>query len=153
MELSKSGGLISNDRVDVLTALTLGGTLRVILSGTVTGGEVFQLFTVGAPPIQGIFEALDLPTLPSPLAWDTSTVETDGALRVTGGLPALEYERSGDTLTFNWTGAYKLQAQTNALGTGLSPASWADYPGGASSGATVTIDPANPTVFFRLISQ
>jgi hypothetical protein len=59
--------------------------------------------------------------------------------------------KSGNTLTFNWSGAYKLVAQTNALGVGLqSGAVWYNVPGGTTSGVAITIDPAQPTVFFGL---
>jgi hypothetical protein len=47
---------------------------------------------------------------------------------------------------------FKLQAQTNSLGVGLS-GNWFDYPGGSSSPVNATVTPANPAVFFRLISQ
>jgi hypothetical protein len=61
---------------------------------------------------------------------------------------------SGNTLGFTWTNAnVKLQAQTNAAGIQLGDTNWFDYPGGGSSPVNVTIDPANPSVFFRLRSQ
>lgn len=66
--------------------------------------------------------------------------------------PTLGYSQSGNVLTFNWTGAFKLQSQTNSLNVGLqtAPANWFDYPGGTVSGIMVTNNPANPAVFFRL---
>lgn len=74
-----------------------------------------------------------------------------GVLQVGPPKPALNVVRSGNTLTFNWTGAYKLVAQTNALGVGLqSGAVWYDVAGGTTSGVAITIDPAQPTVFFGL---
>jgi len=44
---------------------------------------------------------------------------------------------------------WKLQAQTNALSTGLS-GNWSEVVG-ATSPYTNTIDTANPAVFYRLI--
>lgn len=56
-------------------------------------------------------------------------------------------------LTFSWAEAgYKLQAQTNSQSVGLST-NWGDYPGGGTSPVSVTNNPANPAVFFRLISH
>jgi hypothetical protein len=70
------------------------------------------------------------------------------------GSPTLNVVQSGNTLDFSWTGAFKLQSQTNSLSAGISnnPAAWSDYPD-ASNPVNVIIDPANPTVFFRLINQ
>ena len=66
--------------------------------------------------------------------------------------PTLGLSRSGGVLTFSWTdAAYNLQSQTNSLNVGLltNSASWFNYPG--SSPVNITIDSANPTVFFRLL--
>ncbi len=74
-----------------------------------------------------------------------------GVLQVGPPKPALNVTQAGNTLTFNWSGAYKLVAQTNSLGVGLqSGAVWYDVPGGTTSGVAITIDPAQPTVFFGL---
>jgi hypothetical protein len=43
-----------------------------------------------------------------------------------------------------------LQTQTNALTVGIA-ANWVDVPGSASvTSVSIAINPANPTVFFRL---
>jgi len=67
--------------------------------------------------------------------------------------PTLGLAQSGSVLTFTWSEAgFKLQSQTNPLNVGLNN-NWADYPGGDTTPVNVTMDPANPSVFFRLISQ
>jgi len=54
------------------------------------------------------------------------------------------------TLQLSWSGAgFRLQAQTNRLGVGLST-TWFNYPGGASSPVTAPVDPAGGAVFYRL---
>ena len=58
----------------------------------------------------------------------------------------------GTGIDFSWTGAFKLQAQTNDLSTGLN-SSWNDYPGGGTSPVSVSVDGNNETVFFRLAPQ
>jgi hypothetical protein len=66
--------------------------------------------------------------------------------------PTLAYVQSGNTLTFSWSAAgYNLQSQTNALTVGLQTnnTSWFDYPD-TSNPVNITVDPANPTVFYRL---
>jgi len=67
------------------------------------------------------------------------------------GNPTLNFTRTGNAIQFSWMGAYKLQTQTNSLDSGLG-ANWFDYPGGATSPVNATINPANPSVFYRLIS-
>ena len=60
---------------------------------------------------------------------------------------------SGDQLTISWPAdhiGWTLQSQTNSLSTGLT-ATWYDVAGStATNQMTFTIDPANPTVFFRM---
>ncbi len=151
MDFSNSGA----DYVAVIGHLKLGGTLTVITNGVLTGGESFQLFF--ATSYSGDFTTYNLPALPAPLGWDTSQMRTTGFLSVisvvapTDPIP-LAVARAGNVLTFSWTdAAFKLQSQTNALSVGLQ-GNWFDYPGGASSPVNVTIDPATPTVYFRLVA-
>jgi fibronectin-binding autotransporter adhesin len=62
---------------------------------------------------------------------------------------------SGSTLSLSWpAGAgWRLVGQTNPLSTGLNPATnaWFDVPGGIDGSNSVTLDPANPTTFYRLV--
>ena len=144
----------ATDRVVGLGTVTLGGTLQIVVQGTLSGGEIFKLFS--ATNYTGDFATYDLPTLTPPLGWDFSKVAVDGTLRVTGGTltpPTLQVSQSGSQLTFAWNSAsFKLQAQTNSLSTGIS-GNWTDYPGGGYSPVTIPIQSADPAVFFRLTSQ
>jgi hypothetical protein len=60
---------------------------------------------------------------------------------------------SGNQLTLTWPAdhtGWTLQVQTNSINTGLSD-NWHDVPGStAINQVIITIDPANPTVFYRL---
>lgn len=81
MELTKSGSLLTNDILSVSGVLTCGGTLVVTHTGTeLAANDSFHLFSAGA--WTGSFANYSLPTLASGLAWDTSTVNADGWLRV-----------------------------------------------------------------------
>jgi autotransporter-associated beta strand protein len=139
------------DQVAGLTSVTLGGTLKVVVTDTLTGGESFRLFV--ATNYSGDFAVYDLPALSGPLSWDTNSVPVDGTLKVVSSQPTLAFLRTAtNTLVFSWSGAgFHLQAQTNALSTGLST-NWNDYPGGSTSPVIVPLDVANPTVFYRLVS-
>jgi autotransporter-associated beta strand protein len=61
---------------------------------------------------------------------------------------------SGSTLSLSWPAGqgWRLVSQTNTLSTGLNTntAAWSDVPGVSGNSATITINPANPTVFYRL---
>jgi autotransporter-associated beta strand protein len=147
MELDKGLGL--NDSIAGLAAVSYGGKLIVTnLSGTLQAGDTFYLFPAAALYAGAVFEELTLPDLASGLEWDLSQLNVDGSIRVTAGA-MLNYARVGNNLELSWTGLFKLQAQTNSLGTGLSN-NWFDYPDGGSPPVIVPIDPASPAVFFRL---
>ena len=156
MELSKSGTVITNDQISVLTTLTLGGTLDVTLSGTVSGGEVFQLFTAGA--FSGTpFDTVNLPPLPGSLTWDTSKLATEGKLSVSSGAPPqptiAPVTVAGTNLLVSVStvsgGNYVLQSATNLT----PPIDWVNESTNAGNGDTVTLnvpmDPDKPQKFLR----
>jgi len=152
IELNNS--IPTNDLVRGITTVTYAGTLTVTnLSGTLAANNTFKLFD--ATTYTGSFSATNLPTLAGGLAWDTTGLTSNGSIKVvsTGASPTLNVSQSGSALTFSWTGSgFKLQSQTNSLTVGLltNSASWIDYPGGSTSPVGVTINPASPSVFFRL---
>ena len=144
IEVNKTVG--TKDLITGVGTLNYGGTLTVAnLSGTLTAGDSFVIASATTPV--GNFASI----VGSPgagLAWSFSPAT--GTLSVVSnvGQPTLNSSQSGNTLTFSWTGAFKLQAQTNTLS-----GAWFDYPSGSSSPIGVTINPANSSVFFRLINQ
>ena len=73
---------------DVLNAsnIVMGGTLSISnLNGSFAAGDAFKLFA--APVATGSFTTI-VPANPSPsLAWDTSTLTTDGTIRVVPNVP------------------------------------------------------------------
>jgi hypothetical protein len=86
--------------------------------------------------------------------WTDRPRPTEVARLYTGinAAPSLTVSQAANVLTFSWSQpGFKLQAQTNSLDVGISN-NWGDYPGGNTSPVNVTINPADPTVFFRLIS-
>jgi hypothetical protein len=60
---------------------------------------------------------------------------------------------SGGVLTLAWPAGenWRLESQTNSLSTGLSPTGWSTVSGVSDGSATITVDPAEPTVFYRLV--
>ena len=79
LELNRAAA--TRDQLVVGGTLSLGGALEVTnLGGTLAAGDSFLLFTAGLR--SGSFATLALPALPSLLAWDSSTLDSNGTLRV-----------------------------------------------------------------------
>ena len=78
-EINKNAS--ARDSLAVGGTLALGGTLAVTnLSGTLAAGDAFDLFDASATT--GAFTTFSLPALSTGLVWDSSTLATDGVLRV-----------------------------------------------------------------------
>ena len=134
-------------------ALAYADTLTVQNTGAaLVAGDSFQLFS--ATGYSGAFTTLNLPALGANLAWN-NTLGANGAISVIStapvGSPRLTNSISGGMLTLSWDTTtfpgYILQGQTNSGGLGTT---WASVTGGNVSPFTIAIDPANPSVFFRL---
>jgi autotransporter-associated beta strand protein len=71
----------ANNAVSVAGTFTFGGTLIVSnADDPLSGGDAFALFSASA--FAGNFSSVTLPMLASGLYWDTSTLKTDGTIRV-----------------------------------------------------------------------
>ncbi len=112
-EVSASG----HDQVRGLSSVVFEGALEVFVVGDLYGVETFKLFDAAA--YSGAFASVNLPPLTAPLAWDTTALETQGILRVTGGIK-VEANRSGNgnmQLTGNGpaNSGYRVLASTNLV--------------------------------------
>lgn len=133
------------------SSVTYGGTLTVTnLGGTLAVGDQFTLFSPGssASSFSSIIGS------PGPgLVYNFA----NGVLSVVTGPPLtptnITAHVSGNVLTLSWPASYLgwiLQAQTNSLSVGIST-NWFDVAGSGSVTSTnMTVNPSNPTVFFRL---
>jgi len=154
MELDRVSGVTTNDQL-AANAITAGGTLIVTNIGpTIFNGSVFKLFSV---PVSGFTSV----TLPAGYGWNNK-LNVDGSIELTSGgvvatnPPTITSSTSGggSTLTLNWPASHigwTLQVQTNTLSVGISN-NWSVVGGSsATNTATVGINPAAPTVFYRLV--
>ncbi|HWH69838.1 MAG TPA: autotransporter-associated beta strand repeat-containing protein, partial [Candidatus Sulfotelmatobacter sp.] len=157
MEIGRFGASLTNDQLLCAASLNLGGTLTVTNLGPdpLLAGDSFRLFTASLG--SGGFSTLELPVLRPGLLWDTSTLATDGTLRVMMAEPSepprLSLTVAPRALTFSWPTNYLsfiLQAQTNAPGQGLG-ATWHPVPGLSNNTLTVPLDGQNGSVFYRLM--
>jgi autotransporter-associated beta strand protein len=146
------------DKITGLTGIVLGGTLKVILTGTVTTNDFFKLFEAPVGTYSGNFANYDLPALPPPLAWDCSTMPVDGTLRVTNTLYIATFGRTSDgNFQLSGTGpdgaAYRVLATTNVI---LPLLDWTEIGNGSFSGGGFSFTDLNatnyPGRFYRVIT-
>ena len=151
IEINRTNAQTSDRLVSISGSITGGGTLSVInLGPAAQAGDVFQIFN---QPVGG-FSSMDLPDLNSPLVW-TNRLSIDGTLQVVAPIATnstnITAQASGNGLSISWPAdhvGWRLQAQTNGLGT-----NWFDVTDSAATNLMmVPIDPANGSVFFRLVS-
>jgi len=160
-----SGGLVSfplsqtlgtSSEIISSGTVTYNGTLAVTnVSGTLTNGETFTLFSAGAET--GNFSTI-VGSAGSGLAFAFNP--TNGVLSVVSGIASnptnITAVVTGNTLALSWPTdhlGWILQSQTNSLSVGLTTnsATWYDVTGSSSStSASITIDLTQPTVFYRL---
>jgi hypothetical protein len=155
--LALNPGTGASDQVRGLTSVTYGGTLALTnVNGALAASNSFKLFT--AASYKGAFASVS-PTIPAPgLAWNTSTLSTDGTLRLVSTVNAaptnLTAAVSNNILTLAWPAdhiGWRLQSQTNGTAAGLGT-NWVDVTGGAATNQmNFTLAPDNGTVFFRMI--
>jgi len=146
-KISASGGLTFSGAT--LTVTNAGPVLQV--------GDVFQLFSGATAGITYVPLTDDVVNNVK-YTW-TDEVATLGRITVASVTPLVNTtpgnllaSKNGSTLSLSWPDhlGWSLQAQTNALGIGLSN-NWTTIPGSETvTNMDITINPADPTVFYRL---
>jgi hypothetical protein len=146
------------------TNMTLNGSITVTQAGAndLVTGDVFTLFS---GPVSG--NATNSVTLPAQnpsatisyvwtnkLSINGTIVLLSGASPVNTNPTNITVSLSGNQLTLSWPAdhtGWRLQAQTNSVSVGLTP-NWFDVPGSTTvNSMTFTLNPANGTVFYRMI--
>jgi autotransporter-associated beta strand protein len=162
LKVRKIDGVVTSDSIKIESGYTVtyGGTLYLELSGDPLGGsDEIKLFTADPGKYSGSFSIV--PTTPGPgRTWNTSTLTTDGKLRINSTLPTTPTTLTatvvagGTELKLEWPLSYTgwaLQGQTNAPGAGLTT-NWHYLPGSDQvNTVNIPIDPANGSVFFRMV--
>lgn len=144
------------DQVRGLLEVSFGGTLNVTVIGNLAGVEVFKLFDAVA--YSGSFHAVNLPPLPAPLDWDATALETQGLLRVTGGIHLTGGLLGNGNMQLTGSGpanyGYRVLAATNVA---LPLNEWSQIGSGsfASDGSYSFTDVntgSHPRRFYRVVS-
>ena len=159
LRISKTGGVLTSDNVQSTGGITYGGTLAVANvtsdSHALTNGDSFTLFTTSA--YGSAFTATNLPALPNGLAWNWNpatgvlSVVTGTSVNLDPTTAHFQAVSSGTSMTFTWASDHQgWQLYTNSVGLNAI-GSWFPVSGSASTTTeTITINPANPNVFFQL---
>ena len=147
-----NGSTPTNDLVVVGGTVSYDGVLKIVPTGSFSGGQSFILFS-GA----GATNASNFASIEGTPGSGKVFAFTNGVLSVvsTSVTPVqLTNSVSGNLLTFTWPAGqgWTLQSETNSLSVGLTTNSinWGTVPGGIDGSNGITINPANPTVFYRL---
>lgn len=133
----------SNNFVAVSGVLTNTGTGTLTVSNLGPAIAVGDKFTLFSEPLQN---GAALTVTGAGVTW-INNLAVDGSIVVAPPPPTILFSQSGNSLQLSWPGSFKLQSQTNSL----NGTNWVDYPGGGTSPVTITIDPSNGSVFFRLV--
>jgi hypothetical protein len=145
----------TNDRLRSVTGtITYGGTLVVTNFTPITGANTYQLFE-GA--LAGSFANIILPTQPG-VTWNTANLNVNGTITAMATVNAtpidLAFALTGNGLDISWPGdhtGWRLEGQTNSVNVGITD-NWVTVSGSASTNRVVVpFDPANGTVFYRLV--
>jgi autotransporter-associated beta strand protein len=149
---------LAHDAITGLNNVAYGGTLIVTNIGGTAGladGATLNLFS--AVGYSGTFATLDVPALPVGWTWDISGLPNGTLMlaRTVSTTPThLNFQVTGSVLDISWPSSHtgwRLEAQTNAVGVGLTD-NWITLVGTQSTNRFVTdIDPANGSVFYRLV--
>jgi len=161
LRVSKTGGTPAQDNVTVSGNVIYGGILTVtnITSDatTLTTSDTFQLFSVSGSHTGNFSGIVGSPGTGLAYSFNpASGILTIITQTIAPNSTNITFGISGSNLTLSWPAdhiGWILQAQTNSLSTGLSPAvgNWFDIAGSSSSNTNViSINPANPAAFYRL---
>jgi autotransporter-associated beta strand protein len=142
----------TSDLVQGFTSASYAGSMVVSnLSGTLTNGQSFPIFSAGGT---GSFASIT-PAPGAGMTWNFNAAS--GVLSVASSTASnptnISFSVSGSTMTLSWPADHRgwlLQAQTNSLSVGLGT-NWVDVPGSdVVTSTNLPIVTGNPSVFYRL---
>jgi fibronectin-binding autotransporter adhesin len=161
MSLDSTNSSTSSELAAQTFTINSSATLSVANTGPgLINGTTFTLFNHGVSGFSTVSLPLTDPTGTTNYTWANNLASNGTITLTTGGVvvqatpPHITFGASGNTLSLSWPSSYlgyNLQVQTNSLAVGVST-NWVTVPGSSSVTSTnITINPANPTVFYRLV--
>jgi autotransporter-associated beta strand protein len=148
-----NGSTPANTSIVAGGSVTCGGVLQIVPSGTFVANQTFTLFS-GA----GTTNASNFSSIVGSPGSGLGFTFTNGTLKVVTTVNTnptnITSSVSGNQLTLSWPAdhtGWRLQVQTNAITVGLR-SNWVDVAGSTSVNTmNFTIDPANGSVFYRMV--
>jgi autotransporter-associated beta strand protein len=148
-----NGTTLAKDVIAAGGNVTYGGVLKIVPTGTFAANQTFALFS-GA----GTTNASNFSSIVGSPGSGLGFTFTNGTLKVVATVNTsstnITSSVSGNLLTLSWPAdhtGWRLQVQTNSASAGLQ-GNWVDVPGSTSvNTVSITINPANGTVFYRMV--
>lgn len=144
---------VSGGTLELPNATLATGSTVTIASGAVLQLDFSGTNQVGALVLNGVTQATGVYNRTTAAGYITGAGSLLVGAPIASNPTNMLFSVSGNTLKITWPAdhlGWILQAQTNSMNTGLS-ANWVDVAGSSASTTNViTINPANPTVFYRL---
>lgn len=159
LKANKSGGTVTCDQV-LSSAITYGGTLKVVLSGeALAASDIFKLFDASSFTYTSAFTAIE-PAVPAVgFAWNTSTLNSDGTLRLTPVLTITSTTVSGTDLTLSGISGPAFNTFSVIASTDVSapigswiPVQTGSFDANGAFTAIIPIDSGMPKRFFRIVT-
>ena len=158
LKVNKAGGIVSNDKLAVTGQLTCGGTLKLDLTGEPLNCiDILPVFDA-AGGYAGSIPVID-PPVPAPGAtWDTSTLLTDGKLRILRAAHVYQHGSVGHEhhpQRWRWESAFGTFSVLTSTNVAAPAAAWTTVQTGSFDGSgnfsvTVPITPGQPQRFYKL---
>jgi autotransporter-associated beta strand protein len=138
--------LTNNARFAANSTVTIASGAKLQLDFTTTN-VVAGLVTNGVSLSAGVYSSNNVaPFITGPGSLQVGSAGPSGSATITNS-----YNSGTSTLSLSWPAGqgWRLQQQTNSLSTGLST-NWVYVTDGSVSSTNILVNPANPTVFYRL---
>ena len=157
LKVNKAGGIVSNDKLAVSGQLFSGGTLKLVLTGQpLNWKDTIPVFAAAGGYVGGV-PTID-PAVPAPGAtWDTSTLVTDGMLRIHGPATFTSTIVSGGNITLSGvggevSGTFSVLTSTNVAAAALdwTPLQTGSFDASGNFSVIVPITPGQPRRFYKL---
>lgn len=154
MELDR-GAASKSDQISTPKSVTVNGTLTVTnIGAALAAGDSFKLFSAASYSGTAL-SSVSLPSLGTGLVW-TNSLAFDGKIAVyatTATWPTnVTWQLTGNQLTLSWPPDHTgWSLETNSVDV-ANTNFWFTVPGSETNNQVIiTIDPANPHVFYRLV--
>jgi autotransporter-associated beta strand protein len=144
LELTQSSATLATN-----STVTIASGAQLQLGAASVTNQVASLVTNGVAAGNGLYSSANS----SGFITGSGYLQVGAVVVGPSGPASITSSISGNSLNLTWPAGqgWRLESQTNSLSTGLTPNGWSSVSGVSDGSAAITIDPAKPTVFYRLV--